>query len=94
VPKRPGINHQSAVWALEQAGGRRVRPGKPLVRSEGIRLLTSPRHNSINAITMGGMVREAGLTIEEVRALLSRPRLLTKRSTGRGKQRRAAEFRR
>jgi hypothetical protein len=70
VPKRPGINHQSAVWALEQAGGRRVRPGKPLVRSDGVGLLTMPRHNPIHAITKGGMVREAGLTIEDVRALL------------------------
>jgi hypothetical protein len=47
-----------------------VRQGKPLVRSDGVRLRTIPRQHPIHAITRGGMVREAGLTIEDVRALL------------------------
>jgi hypothetical protein len=38
--------------------------------SDGMRILTIPRHNPINAITMGGIVRDAGLTIEEFRGLL------------------------
>jgi hypothetical protein len=38
--------------------------------SDGVRLLTIPRHNPVNAITMGGIVRDAGLTIEEFRTLL------------------------
>jgi hypothetical protein len=38
--------------------------------SNGVRILTIPRHNLINAITMGGIVRDAGLTIEEFRELL------------------------
>jgi predicted RNA binding protein YcfA (HicA-like mRNA interferase family) len=70
MPKLPGINHQQAVRALEKAGFRMVRQGKHLVRSDGVRILTIPRHNPINAITMGGIVRDAGLTIEEFRALL------------------------
>ena len=38
--------------------------------SDGVRILTIPRHNSINAITMGGIVRDAKLTIEAFRNLL------------------------
>jgi len=38
--------------------------------SDGVRILTIPRHNPINAITMGGIVRDAGLTIEEFPKLL------------------------
>jgi predicted RNA binding protein YcfA (HicA-like mRNA interferase family) len=64
MPKLPGINHQHAVRALEKAGFRVVRQGKHIMMSDGIRILTIPRHNPINAITMGGIVRDAGLTIE------------------------------
>ncbi len=70
MPKLPGINHQQAVRALEKAGFRIVRQGKHIVMSDGVRILTIPRHNPINAITMGGIVRDAGLTIEEFRELL------------------------
>jgi predicted RNA binding protein YcfA (HicA-like mRNA interferase family) len=70
MPKLPGINHQLAIRALEKAGFRIVRQGKHIVMSDGVRILTIPRHNPVNAITMGGIVRDAGLTIEEFRALL------------------------
>ena len=70
MPKLPGINHQHAVQALEKAGFRIIRQGKHIVMSNGVRILTIPRHNPVNAITMGGIVRDAGLTIEEFRALL------------------------
>lgn len=33
--------------------------------TDGRRILTLPRANPINAFTMGGIVRDAGLTIEE-----------------------------
>ncbi len=65
MPKLPGINHLQAVKALEKAGFRVVRQGKHIVMSDGVRILTIPRHNPVNAITMGGIVRDAGLTIEE-----------------------------
>jgi hypothetical protein len=55
---------------LEKVGFRIVRPGKHIVMSDGVRFLTIPRHNPINAFTMGGIVRDAGLTIEEFRELL------------------------
>ena len=70
MPKLPGINHQQAVRALEKVGFRIVRQGKHIVMSDGIRILTIPRHNPINALTMGGIVRDAGLSIQEFRELL------------------------
>ena len=38
--------------------------------SDGTRILTIPRHNPVNSFTMGGIVRDAGLTIEAFRTLL------------------------
>lgn len=70
MPKLPGINHLQAVKALEKAGFRIVRQGKHIVMSDGFRILTIPRHNPVNAITMGRIVRDAGLTIGEFRELL------------------------
>ena len=65
-----GINHRRAVRALEKAGYRIVREGKHIVMSDGTRILTIPRHNPVNAFTMGGIVRDAGLTLEDFRTLL------------------------
>ena len=70
MPKLPGINHLQAVKALEKAGFIIVRQGKHIVMSDGVIILTIPRHNPVNAITMGGIVRDARLTIEEFRELL------------------------
>ena len=68
--KLPGINHRRAVRALEKVGYRIVREGKHIVMSDGTRILTIPRHNPVNAFTMGGIVRDAGLTMEDFRTLL------------------------
>jgi len=38
--------------------------------SDGERILTIPRHNPVNAFTMGGIARDAGLTVEAFRDLL------------------------
>jgi predicted RNA binding protein YcfA (HicA-like mRNA interferase family) len=70
VPKIPGVNHLAAVSALEKAGFRIVRQGKHIVMSDGIRILTIPRHNPVNAFTMGGIARDAGLSSEEFKKLL------------------------
>jgi predicted RNA binding protein YcfA (HicA-like mRNA interferase family) len=70
VGKIPGVNHLDAVRALEKAGFRIVRQGKHVVMSDGSRIVTIPRHNPVNAFTMGGIVRDAGLTPEEFRKLL------------------------
>ena len=66
----PGVNHLDAIRALEKAGFRVVRQGKHAVMSDGTRILTIPRHNPVNAFTLGGIVRDAGLTPEEFRRLL------------------------
>ena len=70
MPKIPGINHLLAVKALEKAGFQIVRQGKHIVMSDGTRFLTIPRHNPVNALTMGGIVKDAGLTVEQFRKLL------------------------
>ena len=70
MPKLPGIQHLRAVWALEKAGFKIVRQGKHIVMSDGLRFLTIPRANPIDAVTMGGIIRDAGLTIEQFRKLL------------------------
>ena len=71
MPKIPGVNHLRAVKALEKAGFRILRQGKKhIVISDGTRFLTIPRNNPVNAYTMGGIVRDAGLTVEQFKKLL------------------------
>lgn len=70
MPSIPGVPHLQAVRALENAGFTIVRQGKHVVMSDGVRLLTIPRANPVNAFTMGGIVRDAGLTLEQFKKLL------------------------
>ena len=70
MPSLPGVNHLDAVRALEKAAFRIARQGKHIVMTDGVRIVTVPRHNPVNAFTMGGIVRDAGLTIDEFRKLL------------------------
>ena len=71
MPKLPGVNHLDAIWAFEKAGFHIVRPGaKHAVMSNGPRFITIPRHNPVNAFTMGGIIRDAGMTIDEFKKLL------------------------
>ena len=70
MAKLPGVNHLNAVRALEKLSFRILRQGKHIVMTDGVRKVTIPRNNPVNAITMGGIVQDAGLTIEEFRKLL------------------------
>jgi predicted RNA binding protein YcfA (HicA-like mRNA interferase family) len=71
MPKIPGVNHLLAIRALEKSGFNIVRQGKKhIVMSDGTRFLTIPRKNPINSFTMGGIVKDAGLSVEEFRKLL------------------------
>ncbi len=70
MPKLPGILHLQAVRALEKAGFRILRQSGHIVMTDGTRILTIPRNNPINAFTMGGIIRDAGLTIDQFRNLL------------------------
>ena len=66
----PGVSHERAVRVLQKAGFQVVRQGKHIVMTDGTRILTIPRANPVNAYTMAGIVRDAGLTEEEFRKLL------------------------
>ena len=65
-----GIAHLRAVKALEKAGFRIARQGKHIVMTNGLKVITIPRHDPVDAFTMGGIVRDAGLTLEEFRRLV------------------------
>lgn len=71
MPKIAGVNHRRAIRALERAGFRIVREGrKHVVMSDGIRFLSIPRNNPVNAHTMGGIVADAGLDVDQFKKLL------------------------
>lgn len=70
MPKIAGINHLDAVRALENVGFRVIRQAKHIVMSDGTHIVVIPRHNPVNAFTMGGIARDAGLSVDEFRALL------------------------
>lgn len=70
MPKLPGIPHKAAIRALEKVGWRVVREGKHTIMGNGSVSLPIPRHNPINALTMGNIAKQAGLTPEAFRALL------------------------
>ncbi len=70
MPKLPGVNHLDAVRALGKAGFWILRQGKHIVMTDGIHKVTIPRQNPVNAYTMGGILRDAGLTINKFRKLL------------------------
>jgi hypothetical protein len=38
--------------------------------TDGTRVLSIPRHNPVNAFTMGSIVRDAGLSVDEFKAFL------------------------
>ncbi len=70
MPKIPGVNHRRAIRALERAGFRVVREGrKHVVMSDGTRFLTIPRSDPINAYTLGGIVTDAGLSVDAFKKL-------------------------
>lgn len=70
MPRIPGIPHLRAVAAFERAGFRIVRQGKYIIMSNGTRTIVIPRANPVHAVTMGIIVRDAGLTVEQFKNLL------------------------
>jgi len=70
MPKLPGVNYPAAIRALEKAGFQVIREGKHTVMSNGVRMVVIPRHNPVNAFTMGKIAKDAGFTIEEFKQLL------------------------
>lgn len=55
---------------MEKAGFRIVRQGKHITMDDGTRKVFLPRENPINPYTMAGIVKDAGLTVEQFRELL------------------------
>jgi predicted RNA binding protein YcfA (HicA-like mRNA interferase family) len=70
MPKIPGIPHLRAVRALEKAGFHVARQGKHIVMTDGRRILTVPRHDPVDPLTMGGIVHDSGLTPRQFRELV------------------------
>jgi predicted RNA binding protein YcfA (HicA-like mRNA interferase family) len=70
VPQLPGISHQRAVKAFQKAGFWIVRQGKHISMTHGERIIVIPRANPINAFTMGGIIKDSGMTVGEFKKLL------------------------
>jgi hypothetical protein len=70
TPDVSGIDHQAAVAALQDAGFWVLREGVHIVMTDGRRILTIPCEDPVNALTMAGIVRDAGLSLEKFRQLL------------------------
>jgi hypothetical protein len=70
MPKLPGVHHLHAIRVFEKMGFRIIREGKHTIMSDGARTLIIPRHNPVNAFTMGQLARAAGMTPEQFRKLL------------------------
>ena len=72
MPKLPGINHGRAVNAFKKSGFWIARQGKHMVMNDGKRIIiiTIPKANPLDAFTMGGIIRDAGLTVDEFKELL------------------------
>ena len=65
MPKLPGVTHQRAVKALKKAGFHVARQGKHITMTNDERIITIPQSNPINSFTMAGIIKDAGLSIEE-----------------------------
>lgn len=72
MPKRLGIAHERAIRAFEKRGFRVVRQRKHTQNRGGASHHHSlhSRANPINAFTTGGIIRDAGMTVEEFKELL------------------------
>ena len=68
MPKLPGVSHRRAVKVFEKAGFWVVREGRHFM-TNGDRIITIPRADPVNAFTMGGIIKDAGMTIEEFKKL-------------------------
>ena len=63
----PSMPHLRVVKAFEKLGYRILRQGKHIVMTDGKSIVTIPRHNPVNRWTLAGIIKEAGLTVDEFR---------------------------
>ena len=64
------MNPLRAVKALEKAGFHIDRQSKHIFLSNGSLKVVVPRNNPVDAYTMAAIVRDAGMSIDEFKALL------------------------
>ena len=65
MPRIPGVSQSDAVKVFQKLGYRIARQSGHVIMSNGKVRLSIPRHSPINAITMGAIARDAGLTPEQ-----------------------------
>ena len=65
MPKLPGVSQKDAVRVLQKLGFRIACESGHIVMSNGQIRLTIPRHDPINAITMGAIAKDAGISPDE-----------------------------
>ena len=70
MPRIPGVGQSDAVKVFQKLGYRIARQSGHVIMSNGKVRLSIPRHSPINAITMGAIARDAGLTPEQFRKFL------------------------
>ena len=70
MPRLPDVSYREAVRALQKAGFWIAHEGKHTIMSNGKVRLTVPRHNPINAFTMGSIAEDAGFSPEEFKRML------------------------
>ncbi len=61
----PSMPHLRVVKVFEKLGYRILRQGKHIVMTDGKSIVTIPRHNPVNRWTLAGIIKEAGLTVDE-----------------------------
>ena len=69
MAKVPSLPHLQVVRVLEKAGFRILRQGKHVVMTDDKAIVTIPRHNPVNRWTLAGIIKDAGLSVEEFREL-------------------------
>jgi predicted RNA binding protein YcfA (HicA-like mRNA interferase family) len=70
MPDLPGISHIRAIRAFKKADFWIAHQGKHIIMTNGERIITFPRANQINSYTMAGIIKDAGLSIEEFKRFL------------------------
>ena len=58
------------IRAFERAGFGVLRQGKHVVMKKGDMLITIPRHDPVNRWTLAGIIKDAGLTVDEFKKLI------------------------
>jgi hypothetical protein len=69
----PNIDHRTAVAGFERAGFKVVNESDQILMENGARRIAIPKSDPVNAYTMGGLVIDAGLSLDEFKNSLSPP---------------------